>query len=114
MVVLSVLLGGCGVMGVGGESVDDQLATLRQRPDIKQISIRYEHMQAELRDRLSADIGGLAWINDGSENRGGCGFEFPDVPEGELRYRGEHHSQHAYRLPPATEVVLPRVSASGG
>ncbi|MGH3806104.1 MAG: LppA family lipoprotein [Pseudonocardiaceae bacterium] len=42
-------------------------------------------MQAELRDRLSADIGGLAWVNDGSENRGGCGFEFPDVPEGETR-----------------------------
>ncbi len=65
--------------------MDDQRATLRQRPDIEQISIRYEQMQAELRDRLSADIGGLAWVNDENESRGGCGFEFPDVREGESR-----------------------------
>ncbi len=90
MLVLTVLLGGCGVMNVegrnvAGRSVDEQWATLRQRPDIAQISIRYERMQAELRDRLSTDIGGLTWVNDNNEEHGGCGFEFPGVPEGQSR-----------------------------
>ncbi|MGH3914682.1 MAG: LppA family lipoprotein [Pseudonocardiaceae bacterium] len=83
MVVLAVLLGGCGI--IGGESVEDQRATLQQRPDIEQISARYEQMQAEVRDRLSAELGGLAWVNDDNESRGGCGFEFPDVREGVSR-----------------------------
>ena len=83
LLVLAVLLGGCEV--IGGDSVADQRAALRQRPDIETISARYEQMQAEVRDRLSAEIGKLSWVNDGEESRGGCGFEFPDVPEGQSR-----------------------------
>lgn len=85
MVLLAVVLGGCGFIGVGGESVDDQRATLQQRPDIEQISTRYEQMQAEVRDRVTAEIGGLAWVNDDNESRRGCGSEFPDMREGESR-----------------------------
>ena len=83
--LLAFALGGCGVIGMGGKSVDDQQATLRQRPDIEQISARYEQMQAEVRDRLTAEIGGLAWVNDDNESRSGCGFDFSDVHEGESR-----------------------------
>jgi hypothetical protein len=83
LLVLAVLLGGCGPLG--GDSVDDQRATLRQRPDIEAITSRYERMQAELRDRLSAEIGDLTWVNYVDESRSGCGFEFLDVSEGESR-----------------------------
>lgn len=83
LVVLAVLLSGCGI--IGGESVEDQRATLRQRPDIEQISARYEQMQTEMRDRLSTEIGGLTWVKYDEEMRGGCGFEFPDVREGKSR-----------------------------
>jgi len=83
LLVLAVLLGGCGV--IGGESVEDQRAALRQRPDIEAVSALYERMQAEVRDRLSAEISGLTWVNYSDESRGGCGFEFPDVREGKSR-----------------------------
>lgn len=65
--------------------MEDQRAALRQRPDIEAISARYEQMQAEIRDRLSTEIGGLTWVNYVKESRGGCGFEFPDVREGRSR-----------------------------
>ncbi|MGQ0776293.1 MAG: LppA family lipoprotein [Pseudonocardiales bacterium] len=83
LVALAVLLSGCGI--IGGESVEDQRAALRQRPDINAISARYEQMQTEVRDRLSAEIGGLNWMNHSKESHGGCGFEFPDVREGKSR-----------------------------
>lgn len=65
--------------------MDDQRAALRQRPDIEQISTRYEQMQTRLRDRLSTEFPGLIWERDDDGARRGCGFEFPDVPEGESR-----------------------------
>jgi Lipoprotein confined to pathogenic Mycobacterium len=83
LLALTLLLSGCGI--TGGESVDDQRATLRQRPDIEAISARYEQMQAEVRDRLSTEIGGLNWMTHRDGSRRGCGFEFPDVREGESR-----------------------------
>lgn len=65
--------------------MEDQRTTLQQRPDIEQISVRYEQMQTEIRDRLSTEIGGMTWVSDGEGSRGGCGFEFPDVREGQSR-----------------------------
>ncbi|HEY2763446.1 MAG TPA: LppA family lipoprotein [Pseudonocardiaceae bacterium] len=65
--------------------MDDQRATLSQRPDIEVISARYEQMQAQLRDRLSTEFAGLIWTKYSEGSRSACGFEFPDVPEGESR-----------------------------
>lgn len=65
--------------------MEDQRAALRQRPDIEAISAQYERMQAEVRDRLSTEIGRLTWVKYDKESRGGCGFEFPDVREGKSR-----------------------------
>lgn len=77
---------GCGVVGLGGEnmSADEQRQTLRERPDIEQISARYERMQAVVRERLSAEIG-LIWVNDDNSRGRGCGFEFADVPEAQSK-----------------------------
>ncbi|MGH3904948.1 MAG: LppA family lipoprotein [Pseudonocardiaceae bacterium] len=65
--------------------MDDQRTTLQQRPDIETISARYEQMQAEIRDRLNTELGGLDWVKYDEESRRGCGFEFPDVRDGESR-----------------------------
>ncbi|MGH8882275.1 MAG: hypothetical protein ACRD0P_33830, partial [Stackebrandtia sp.] len=44
-----------------------------------------DQMQAEVRNRLSTEISRLTWVNDDNESRGGCGFEFPEVREGQSR-----------------------------
>lgn len=68
--------------------MDDQRTTLQQRPDIETISARYEQMQTEIRDRLSTEINGLTWEKYSDGSRGGCGFEFPAVREGQSRSLG--------------------------
>ena len=65
--------------------MEDQRAALRQRPDIEAISARYERMQAELRHRLSTEIGGLVWVKTDNESYRSCAFEFSEVAERESR-----------------------------
>ena len=42
--------------------MDEELA-LAQRPTIEDIRATYEQMQARLRDRLSAEVGPMHWVN---------------------------------------------------
>jgi hypothetical protein len=58
--------------------VEDKLATLAQRPTIEAIKATYETMQARLRDRLSAEVGLLRWVNDENFSGAGCA-DFPGV-----------------------------------
>ncbi|MGH3909156.1 MAG: LppA family lipoprotein [Pseudonocardiaceae bacterium] len=51
--------------------MDDKLATLAQRPTIEDIRATYEQMQPRLRDRLSAEVGPMHWVN--RENFSGAG-----------------------------------------
>ena len=80
---LAVLAAGCTSAASERGDMDDQFATLAQRPTIEQITATYEEMQARLRERLSADVGPLQWTNDQNAGRAGCA-DFPDV-EGESR-----------------------------
>lgn len=80
---LAVLAPGCASAGSERGNMDQQLATLAQRPTIEQITARYEEMQARLRDRLSAEVGPLQWVKRESAGRAGCA-DFPDL-EGESR-----------------------------
>lgn len=57
----------------------EQNQTLQQRPDIEQITTTYEQMRAEIRQRLSDQVGPLSWIDRDSEDTRGCGFDFQDV-----------------------------------
>ncbi|HEX2297216.1 MAG TPA: LppA family lipoprotein [Pseudonocardiaceae bacterium] len=71
-----VLAAGCTMGGSENDDMDDKLATLAQRPTIEEMSAAYEQMQTRLRDRLSAELGPLRWVN--RENRGGAGCaDFP-------------------------------------
>ena len=65
--------------------MDDQRTTLRQRPDIEAISARYEQMQTQIRDRLGTEFAELTWVKHDDGARRGCGFEFPQVSEGQSR-----------------------------
>ncbi len=68
----------CGLVGSEKDDMDHKLATLAQRPTIEEIRMTYEDMQARLRDRLSAELGPLQWVND--QNFGGAGCaDFPNV-----------------------------------
>ncbi|MGH3884981.1 MAG: LppA family lipoprotein [Pseudonocardiaceae bacterium] len=77
-VVLTVLVAGCGVAGSERDNVEDKLATLAQRPTIEDIRMTYEGMQARLRDRLSAEVGPLQWVDDQNLSGAGCA-DFPGV-----------------------------------
>ena len=58
--------------------MDEKLTTLAQRPPIEAIRATYEEMQARLRDRLSAEVGSLQWVNDRNFSGAGCA-DFPNV-----------------------------------
>lgn len=73
--VVAGLVAGCGLEG---DDMDEKLATLAQRPTIEQITVTYEEMQARLRDRLSAEVGPLQWVNDQNLSGAGCA-DFPNV-----------------------------------
>ena len=53
--------------------MDEKMATLAQRPPIEDIRATYEQMQARLRDRLSAEVGPMQWVNDRNLSGAGCG-----------------------------------------
>lgn len=67
-----VLAVGCAVGGSENDDMDDKLATLAQRPTIEEMSTTYQQMQARLRDRLSAEVGPLRWVNDQNAGAAGC------------------------------------------
>lgn len=82
-VALTVLVAGCSVAGSERDTMDDKFATLARRPTIENIKVTYEGMQARLRDRLSAEVGPLRWVNDQNLSGAGCA-DFPGV-RGESR-----------------------------
>ncbi|MGH3799559.1 MAG: LppA family lipoprotein [Pseudonocardiaceae bacterium] len=78
VLALTVLMVGCGIARWGEDTVEEKLATLAQRPTIEAIRATYETMQARLRDRLSAEVGPLQWVNDENFSGAGCA-DFPNV-----------------------------------
>jgi len=76
--VLAALATGCAGTGSESENMDEKLVTLAQRPTIEEVRASYEEMQSRLRDRLSAEVGPLRWVNN--QNLGGAGCaDFPNV-----------------------------------
>ncbi len=73
LVLLAILLASCGAGTPEKKSVDEQRATLAARPNIEQITARYEEMLARMRQRLSAEVGPLKWVKRGESGRSGCG-----------------------------------------
>jgi hypothetical protein len=53
--------------------MNEKLVTLAQRPTIESIKVTYEQMQARLRDRLSAEVGPMQWVNRENFSGAGCG-----------------------------------------
>ncbi|QUH00272.1 hypothetical protein HUO13_05095 [Saccharopolyspora erythraea] len=76
----AVLAAGCaGRPGpTPGGDVEDQRATLQQRPSIEEVTARYDQMQRELRERLSAEIGSLSWTPREPMSNAGCA-DFPNL-----------------------------------
>lgn len=70
---LAVLAAGCTFGGSEREDMDEKLATLAQRPTIEDIRATYEQMQARLRDRLSAELELMHWVNRENFSGAGCG-----------------------------------------
>ncbi|MGH3694715.1 MAG: LppA family lipoprotein [Pseudonocardiaceae bacterium] len=56
--------------------MDDKLAALAQRPTLEEVRVSYEKMQDQLRDRLSAEVGLLEWVDDQNLSGAGCA-DFP-------------------------------------
>lgn len=74
----AALTAGCAFGGSEKDNMDEKLATLAQRPTIEDIRATYEQMQGRLRDRLSAEVGPLQWVNRENFSGAGCG-DFPSV-----------------------------------
>lgn len=107
MALVVVLAAGCASTGPEGGDVDEQRATLAHRPTLDEITARYERMQAEVRQRLVAEIGIAEWIKDSDGNRSGCGA-FPDLPTAESRRLGSWYSPgnlSDVRWPQAVAIV---------
>jgi hypothetical protein len=81
--VIAALAAGCAGQPEGGD-MDEQQATLAQRPTIDEIAARYKRMQAELRQRLADEVGVSPWRTISELIGSGCG-DFPDVPTAESR-----------------------------
>lgn len=64
-----------------------QLRELKSRPDIDQITQRYDDMRAVVRERLSAEIGLAPWIKRDEISRSGC-RDYPDVDQALKEARG--------------------------
>ncbi len=75
---IMALMSGCSGAGSESQSVEERRATLAQRPTIEEIRASYEEMQVRLRDRLSAEVGPLRWVNEQSAGAAGCA-DFPGV-----------------------------------
>lgn len=86
VLVALVLASGCESEGEG-MGKDEQVAELMQRPDIDEISRKYEQMRTEVADKLTQELAIPPWdIVDGRSSEAGCGSEFPDLGlEGRIR-----------------------------
>jgi hypothetical protein len=90
-VVVAALAAGCANQTPEGGTVAEQRATLAARPTIDEITARYERMQAELRQRLVAEIGISEWAKDSELSGSGCA-DFPNMG-GESRSLGTWSSE---------------------
>ncbi|WP_406692644.1 LppA family lipoprotein [Saccharopolyspora sp. ID03-671] len=98
LVLLCALLT-TGCADNAGDPFDDKdemdVETLQQRPSMDEITARYGDMQAQLRDRLSSELGlGADWIDEGDFLRAGCkGSDLPATAEqhslNRWAYRGQ-------------------------
>lgn len=68
-------------------SPKQQFQELLKRPDIEQVSQRYNEMRAGISDRLIAEIGTPPWEEDPETGgNSGCGREYPEIGlDGEAR-----------------------------
>jgi hypothetical protein len=73
LTALAILAAGCASGGSEGDDMNEKLVTLAQRPTIESIKVTYEQMQARLRDRLSAEVGPMQWVNRENFSGAGCG-----------------------------------------
>lgn len=73
VLAFAALVAGCAFGGSERDDMDEKFATLAQRPTIEDIRVTYEDMQARLRDRLSAEVGPMQWVNDQNFSGAGCG-----------------------------------------
>lgn len=69
------LTAGCGTDLLGGALVDRR-AELEARPSLEQAVAHYDDMLTQLRDRLSTDVGPLAWEIARPPGGAGCGTDF--------------------------------------
>lgn len=73
LTALAILAVGCASGGSELNDMDEKLATLAQRPTIESIRAVYEQMQTRLRDRLTAEVGPMQWVNRKNFSGAGCG-----------------------------------------
>lgn len=74
----------CG--GGSGMNNNAQFATLMQRPDIDQVTQRYDQMATQLRQQLSVVFPQLVWYQDEGIGTSGCGSNYPNLGvDGESR-----------------------------
>jgi hypothetical protein len=64
-----------------------QYRELQARPNIDEITQRYDEMRAVIRERLATGIGIGPWIKDDENSRAGCG-DYPDVDQRFKESRG--------------------------
>lgn len=92
LAVLAALAAGCANRTPEGGTVQEQRATLATRPTIDEITARYQQMQAEIRERLVAEIGMSEWVKRSDLTGSSCG-DFPDVPTATSRSLGVWFSE---------------------
>jgi Lipoprotein confined to pathogenic Mycobacterium len=85
----ALICAACG-FGTASGGINEQFATLHQRPDIERAQSRYLGMLDTIRTELVARLGIAAWQPDEDGLTGSaCGFDFPDVGgDGEIRRFG--------------------------
>ncbi|TDD01694.1 hypothetical protein E1181_24675 [Saccharopolyspora terrae] len=84
LILSAALLSGCAAGGGDGESMEDQLNALRQRPSMEEVAADYDRMQQELRERLVAEIGLPEFTDEGNTGESACP-DFADVRGAEQR-----------------------------
>jgi hypothetical protein len=79
LLACAITLTGCGD-GQGGMTREEQFTQLMRRPSEEQMVHRYDQMQHEIADRLTAAFGLPAWtVNDSTGGEALCGHEFNDI-----------------------------------
>ncbi|MGH4021415.1 MAG: LppA family lipoprotein [Pseudonocardiaceae bacterium] len=79
LLLVSLVIAGCGTGEPSeGEKMDIR-AQLAQRPSLEEITARYERMQAEVRDQISNELGPFEWVNDETRLESFCSGDFSNL-----------------------------------